>query len=429
MTQQPAQKINVLIVDDIPETRENLRKLLYFESDIVIVGTAENGQRAVEQAKKLQPDIVLMDINMPDMDGITATETISRVAPRSQIIMMSVQSETDYLRRSMMAGAKYFLTKPFTSEELSSSIRRVFEQGVGVIPPVPALETEAPGMPPGPGRPLPREGKLIVIYSPKGGTGCSVVASNLAIALAQTTSKNVALVDGSLQFGDIGVLLNLQSGQTIADVAKRVRELDSDLLTVIMASHPAGVKVLAAPPSAPESDTITTEAYKKIVSRLKKNFDYTLLDTWSHLDDIVLSAIDVADRILVVMTPEIPSIKSTKQFFELAEALDLPSGRIDLILNKTYPRDRIRAEQIENTMKHRILAQFEFDPRSMRPTINQGQPLILAQPNHPLSQRFLQLAEQEVAILEPLSEEAEEQAVPSKAEHQTRTGLFSRRRK
>lgn len=429
MTEQPAQKINVLIVDDIPETRENLRKLLYFESDIVIVGTAENGQKAVEQAKRLQPDIVLMDINMPDMDGITATETISRVAPRSQIIMMSVQSETDYLRRSMMAGAKYFLTKPFTSEELSGSIRRVFEQGVGVVPPVPAMETGAPGTPSGPGQPPPREGKLIVVYSPKGGTGCSVVASNLAIALARTTSKNVALVDGSLQFGDIDVLLNLQSGQTIANAAKRIQELDSDLISVIVSSHPSGIKVLAAPPSAPESDTITTDAYKRIMSRLKRDFDYILLDTWSHLDDIVLSAIDLADRILVVITPEIPSIKSTKQFFEIAEALDFPSERIDLVLNKTFPRDRIRVEQIENTMKHRILAQFEFEPRGIRPTINQGQPLILAQPNHPLSQRFLQLAEQEVAILEPQPEEAVEEAVPSRVEHQTRSGLFGRRRK
>jgi len=429
MTQQPVQKINVLIVDDIPETRENLRKLLYFESDIVIVGTAENGQKAVEQAKRLQPDIVLMDINMPDMDGITATETISRVAPRSQIIMMSVQSETDYLRRSMMAGAKYFLTKPFTSEELSGSIRRVFDQGAAVAPPASTMETGIPSTSAGPSRPPPREGKLLLIYSPKGGTGCSVVACNLAIALSQTTSKKVALLDGSLQFGDIGVLLNLQSGQTIADATRRIEELDSDLLSVIMSAHPSGIRVLAAPPSAPESDTITTEAYKRIMSRLKKGFDYVIQDTWSHLDDIVLSAIDLADRVLIVMTPEIPSIKSTKQFFELAEALEFPAGRIDLILNKTFPRDRIRAEQIENTMRHKILAQFEFDPRVIRPTINQGQPLILAQPNHPLSQRFLQLAEQEVALLEPLPEEAVEQAVPSKAEHHTRTGLFSRRRK
>jgi pilus assembly protein CpaE len=429
MTQQPVQKINVLIVDDIPETRENLRKLLYFESDIVIVGTAENGQKAVEQAKKLQPDIVLMDINMPDMDGITATETISRVAPRSQIIMMSVQSETDYLRRSMMAGAKYFLTKPFTSEELSSSIRRVFDQGGAAAPPAPTMETGIPGTSAVPSKPPPREGKLLLIYSPKGGTGCSVVASNLAIALSQTTSKNVALLDGSLQFGDIGVLLNLQSGQTIADATRRIEELDSDLLSVIMSAHPSGIRVMTAPPSAPESDTITTEAYKRIMSRLKKDLDYVIQDTWSHLDDIVLSAIDLADRILIVMTPEIPSIKSTKQFFELAEALEFPAGQIDLILNKTFPRDRIRAEQIENTMKHKVLAQFEFDPRVIRPTINQGQPLILAQPNHPLSQKFLQLAEQEVAMLEPVPEEAVEQAVPSKEERHTRTGLFGRRRK
>ena len=429
MTEQPAQKINVRIVDDIPETRENLRKLLYFESDIVIVGTAENGQKAVEQAKKLQPDIVLMDINMPDMDGITATETISRVAPRSQIIMMSVQSETDYLRRSMMAGAKYFLTKPFTSEELSGSIRRVFEQGVGVVPPAPAMEIGVPGKPAGPGQPPPQEGKLIVVYSPKGGTGCSFVASNLAIALAQTTSKNVALVDGSLQFGDIDVLLNLQSGQTIANAAKRIQELDSDLISVIMSTHPSGIKVLAAPPSAPESDTITTDAFKKILSRLKKDFDYILLDTWSHLDDIVLSAIDLADRILVAMTPEIPSIKSTKQFFEIAEALEFPLDRVDLILNMVYPRDGIRAEQIENSMKHKIQAEFEFEPQAMRKAVNQGQPVILAQPNHPLAQGFLQLAQQEVAALEPQPAQVEKGEAEPQAERPRRSGLFGRLKK
>ena len=101
------EKIRLLIVDDIPETRENLRKLLFFESDIDVVGAATNGEEGIEMAVELQPDIVLMDINMPGVDGITASEKITQKIPFCQIIMMSVQGEADYLRRSMLAGATW----------------------------------------------------------------------------------------------------------------------------------------------------------------------------------------------------------------------------------------------------------------------------------------------------------------------------------
>src|SRR5512135_700034 len=123
------EKIRVLIVDDIPETRENVRKLLAFETDVEVVGVAATGREAVQLARDLQPNIIMMDINMPDMDGITAVEMITRDVPVAQVIMMSVQSEADYLRRSMLAGARDFLTKPFTSEDLISTIRRVHRMG------------------------------------------------------------------------------------------------------------------------------------------------------------------------------------------------------------------------------------------------------------------------------------------------------------
>jgi DNA-binding NarL/FixJ family response regulator len=107
-------KIGVLIVDDISDTRENLSKLLMFERDIEVVGTAGSGPEALEVARKLYPDVVLMDINMPEMDGIKAAELMSSDMPGIGIIMMSVQGEQDYLRRAMLAGAREFLVKPFS---------------------------------------------------------------------------------------------------------------------------------------------------------------------------------------------------------------------------------------------------------------------------------------------------------------------------
>src|SRR4029078_3031311 len=101
-----ADQIRVLIVDDIPETRDHLSKLLGFEPDIDVVGAAASGREAIEMASQLTPDVVLMDINMPDMDGIAATERLSAEVPTAAVLMMSVQGEADYLRRSMLAGAR-----------------------------------------------------------------------------------------------------------------------------------------------------------------------------------------------------------------------------------------------------------------------------------------------------------------------------------
>ncbi|MEM7030262.1 MAG: response regulator transcription factor, partial [Chloroflexota bacterium] len=119
--------IQVLIVDDIPETRENLKKLLMFEADIEVIAAATNGEEGVQLARDLKPHVILMDINMPGMDGIKASELITQQSPYTQIIIMSVQGESDYLRRSMLAGAREFLIKPFNSADLVTSIRRVYE--------------------------------------------------------------------------------------------------------------------------------------------------------------------------------------------------------------------------------------------------------------------------------------------------------------
>src|SRR5258707_1866933 len=204
-----ADQIRVLVVDDIPETRDHLTKLLGFETDIDVVGSAASGREAIEMAGRIHPDVVLMDINMPDMDGITATEQLSSSAPGAAVVMMSVQGEADYLRRSMLAGAREFLVKPFSSDELTASIRQVSsrereKQSRFGVPT--AITGAASGNGTG-GRE--GEGQIIAVFSPKGGVGRTTVAVNLAVAAATELGKRVVVIDGSLPFCDVGVLLHL----------------------------------------------------------------------------------------------------------------------------------------------------------------------------------------------------------------------------
>src|SRR5450756_1470057 len=178
-----ADQIHVLIVDDIPETRDHLAKLLGFEKDIEVVGAAASGAEALQMAARLLPDVVLMDINMPDMDGITATELLSAQVPTTAIVMMSVQGEADYLRRSMLAGAREFLVKPFSSDELTSAIRQVHtreREKQTRMAPLAATPLAAGAFSSGTGSGEP--GLVVAVFSPKGGVAKTTVAVNLAVA-------------------------------------------------------------------------------------------------------------------------------------------------------------------------------------------------------------------------------------------------------
>jgi len=386
-------RIRVLIVDDIPETRENLRKLLQFEGDIEVVGAATGGAESIEMARKAVPDIVLMDINMPDLDGITAAEAILQASPHTQLIMMSVQGEADYLRRSMLAGAREFLTKPFTSDELVTAIRHVYRLQPRVeTPPLiqraPLLaEISRPTKPE-------RKGKAITLYSPKGGAGCSTIATNLAIALGEEGKRKVALVDFSLQFGDLGVLLNLQPQSTVADLAPHIEELDDILLDEVMQAHSSGVKALLAPPRPEMADLVVPEHIRKILAQLKSIYDYIIVDTESSLSDLTLAALEGSDKILLVITPEIPTIKNATLFFEVMEALDHPLENMMLVLNKVDRRGSISEENIESSIKHPIASRISNDREAALTAANQGIPLLIGQKGRPISQDILTLAHQ-----------------------------------
>lgn len=420
------EKINVLIVDDMPETRENLRKLLYFEPDIEVVAAAANGEEGIEFAKEYQPDIVLMDINMPGVDGISASEAISRQAQRSQVIMMSVQSEADYLRRSMLAGARDFLTKPFTGDELVSTIRRVYAMGESRRRAMPAVQQMGAGAGPVVATPSRPEGKIVAVFAPKGGVGCTALAVNLAIAMHQTEQASLVLVDGSLQFGDIAVTLDLRPTHSIADLMPQIEGLDDGMMDTALTPHPSGIKVLLAPPRPEMADQVSADGLGKVLEGLKRQFEYVVVDTWTSLHDTVLIVLDSADLIVLVTTPDIPSLRNVRLFFEVTELLGYPPEKIALVLNKAgQRRSRIRASDIEESIKHPVAGVLPVDD-IVPLSVNQGVPFIISDASRSISQAVYRLAEKVLATWPEAAEQEAARVSPVEDAARRRLGRFFR---
>jgi pilus assembly protein CpaE len=396
------EKIRILIVDDIADTRENLAKLIGFEPDMQVAGLAGGGQEAVTLAKKERPNVILMDINMPDMDGITATEIISNTVPESPIIMMSVQGEQDYLRRSMLAGAREFLVKPFSADELINSIRHVNElekvRRQRYAPqqqqPQPSgTQSSGGGGGNAFGNGAPEKGKIISFFSPKGGVGRTTIATNLAVALHQMTDKPVVLVDGSLPFGDIAVILNMSpKAKTIADLIGSFETADGDVVESILTQHSTGIKVLLAPPTPESTELITGANIKHVLELLRERYAYVVVDTWPSFQEQVITMLDVADVILTLMTLEITSLKNVRVFMEVVEKLGYDDNKVQLVANRNDSSGGIKASDVEASLGRKIPHTIVSDGRTLVLAVNRGVPFVISHRDSQVSKDIFALA-------------------------------------
>ncbi len=391
-------KIRVLIVDDSEETRSNIKTILAFEKRFEVIGEAENGNEAVNIAKELRPDVVLMDINMPIMDGIKATSQISIEIPETSVIIMSVQGEQEYLRKAMSAGAREFITKPFSSDDLIVSIMNTFEAE--------AKRKENIGI----GRVHEDiKSKVITVFSTKGGVGKTTISSNLAVCIARNTKKKVALIDLDLQFGDVAIMLNVTVKNTISDLIKEINILDANLLDDYLVTHFSGVKVLPAPLKPEYAEYITSSHVEKIIKTLKENYHYVIIDTSASFHETVLTSLDMSDKILMVSTLDLPTIKNVKSGLDIMESLHYSKERTKIVLNKASEQFGIKYKDFEETLKYTIWSYLPEDSATVVTSANKGFPFVMTRTETKVAKAIVGMADE--LTMEKAAEQKEKSTI------------------
>ena len=381
-------RIRLLIVDDMPEMAQNVQKLLHFERDIVVVGVAMSGREAIQKATSLEPDVILMDINLRDMDGLKATELITAKV-QTCVVMMSVQSEPEYLTRAMMVGARGYLIKPFSSEDLVNTIRTA-AAAVQVAPRVGVTAPVTGGN--GSGGQLLR--KLIAVYSPKGGVGRSIIAANLAISLKrESQDAKVLLVDANLQSGDIHVLLNVNSANSIDDL-REAGSLDHEVIQGAITSHEgSGIGILRAPIALESAELFTADTMRSILVELREQFDYVVVDTDTSFSEATLTVLEMADMIILVTTLEVTTINRVSQFFEVMDRLGYVRSKVKLVCNRVDAMFGIQPRHGETRLHQQFLSQIPDDVRLVVTSVNRGVPFVISHKTAPISKSIQTLAE------------------------------------
>lgn len=378
--------ITVLIADDIAATREDIKRLLYFEEDIEVVGEAGDGEEAVILASELKPDVVLMDVNMPRVDGIEATERISVNVPQCAIIIISIQGEQVYLRRAMAAGARDYLVKPFSAQDLAKAIYRVSEsqrkRNIFLSPSLSAVSTSSIRA---------KKGTIISFFCTKGGVGKTTLACNTAVALAQDYKKKVVLVDLDLSSGDVAVMLNLNPKNTIADMVQEQDTLDSPLVESFLVQHLSGLKVLPAPLSPEHAELVKAEHIQQLLKILKDNYECVIIDTAPVYTDINLNVLEASDRILLPLNQDLTTLKHVKKAQEILAALNYDS-KIRTVLSQ-HSSEGLKIKELQKNLGISLSAIVPEDFKTVRNAINKGVPFVMNQQHTKVAQSIGKLIE------------------------------------
>lgn len=354
-------KIKILIADDIEETRSLLKQVLTLDNEhFDIVGEASNGAEAVSLCGKLKPDIILMDVNMPIKNGLEATEEITNLYPQTSVIIMSVQSETEYLKTAMVAGAKGYVLKPINHEEISELIQKTYDKYKDIRPQKQEKK---------------REGKLISFYSFKGGVGKSILALNSSVILSNKLKKKVLLIDMDLHFGDISLLTNKHLEKTILDLIDDDAMDSYESVSNYFYNYSDNLDILFAPLSPEGAEYVSRSSIESIIELVRDEYDYIVFDTGVNFNEHTLFALDIADTIYFVSSMEMTSIKNSKLGLGVMKSLNYDDDKVKIIINIASEKFGISKRDIEKVFDRPIETYIAEESKYIRLSVNRGQAL------------------------------------------------------
>lgn len=367
---------NLLVVDQDDEFVAQAKEL--FEGRLPTARTLD------EASQSLASGSVRMLLLGPSFAGPESMEqirTLHNQDPSLVLMLVADEVTADLLRQGMRAGVSDVLEAPLDEQKIEEAIEQfahdvLKRQSAAKVPEAP-VESE--------------KGKVVTIWSAKGGSGTTVVATNISLLLNRIEGKKVVLVDADLQFGDVCLVLQLEPRFTMVNAAHELHHLDSEMLDSLLTEHHTGLKVLAAPLEPAFADDITTAGLIQMIEILQEEYDYIIIDTASMLDELILSLVEKSDQVLMVVDMDLPSVKNAKLALETLRLLKFSTSNVQLVMNRNNSKAKLDNKEIEGALRMDIEASVPSDA-SVAASVNEGRPVVEADPKSKVSKGFESIA-------------------------------------
>jgi pilus assembly protein CpaE len=359
----------------LAEVREGLAD----HPEVELVGTAADPSKAGAKLAESSAQVILHGTSATDHVPTAEIESIRSVTA-APIVLVTSASANSILGEALTAGIFDVVLLPQLTDGIVFTIKKAFSLAAG----------RAGG---GPGKTSNSvEGKVVTLFSPKGGAGKTVLACNLAAIFARRHDRRTLLLDLDLQFGDAAIMMGIEPDKTIYDLVMARRELDTDALAGYVTAHQSGVHVLPAPLRPEDAELVTEERLGHLFAVAKESYDVVVVDTPPFFHGPVLSTLDRTDHLILVGTMDVPTIKNIKLTLQTLDLLHYPKERRHLLLNRTGSKVGLNAREIERALDMPISFEVESE-REVPVSVNRGVPLALASPRSSMVKSLGEIAD------------------------------------
>ncbi|MBI3972706.1 MAG: AAA family ATPase [Chloroflexi bacterium] len=411
MSQDITTRIQVVALTDSKETADLLQSLLAEEPNVNLRVSKMAFGEGVKAVGRYEPHLVVVADTIDD--PAAAVEELDSEAPNVPVLAIVPEGALEKAQECVLAGARATLVKPFDRASLLHAVQQIYLKETR------RKQFLAAALDAGTARP--QRPRIIAVHGAKGGVGATVVACNVAAVLRGLTGRRVALVDADLLCADVGVQCDVASPRSISDLLPALRDLDADFLNNVLVEHPTGMRILLAPEQLPRAESIRGEDMQRTLVALKPYFDYTIVDTPSRITPVTLAALDEADLIVLVVTPELVALRDAAQFVELAAQLGYPEDKLALVVNRADSGRGINAGTIEEQLRCPVAATIPSDGRALVDCINAGDLIVSSRPGHKVAKSIAQLAQAIAASFGWQPVAGEDHATPSQSSSGTAT--------
>jgi pilus assembly protein CpaE len=371
---------NLLVVDQDDDFVASAKEL--FDGSLPV---ARSFMEASQSVSSGDIRMLLIGPSFTDDESMEQIRVLHNQDPSLVLMLVADEVTADLLRKGMRSGVSDVLEAPLDEEKIEAAIEQ-FAHDV-LKRQAPAADTPVAKVEPGR-----NEGRIITVTSAKGGSGKTVLATNLALVLNRIPDTKVCLVDADLQFGDVCLVLQLEPRFTMVNAAHELHQLDAELLDSLLTEHPSGLKVLAAPLEPAFADDITTAGLMQMLDVLRESYDFVIVDTAAMLDELILSLIEKSDDILMLVDMDLPSVKNAKLALETLRLLKFSTSNVKLVMNRSNSKAKLDNKEIEGALKMQISAAIPSDA-VVAASVNEGRPVVETDPKSKVSKGFESVAE------------------------------------
>lgn len=381
----------ILLVSKNESILEATRTTFAREAQLSLLEREVNSSNLYGVIDETQPDVILVDFDFSPQPFNLIDKVVSN-SQKSAVIAILPETGNVNLDRVVLAGARAFIHYPFPPEKLAITVKRVIqllERNQSQSSQVSEAEVKR------------NQTNIFTVFSPKGGAGSTTVATNLAISLHQTMKEDVLLVDGKHLFGHVALYLNLRTGNSLTDLIAHAGMLDKQLINQVVVKHNSGIHVLPSPNSISEAQGIRPENLFTVIQSLQEHFPNIVIDAGNNLNENTVTYMDASDKILLVLNPDLASMRDVRQFIEISSTLSYPKEKILLILNQAGRKADVKLEEIEQILKMKIFGKIPADENFALACLNEGVPIVVKKSRHPISKAFKDIAKDLQKALQP----------------------------